>query len=114
MNFKLGLDKPRGVPKYITAGHFGLWQLAMSWECSASPSKLNSEALDACTLTRPINYCCWVILFWANGCLQVGLGVPVSSIPLAMLTICICWSVKQKWDTMCSIQEVQRSEFDHS
>ena len=50
-NFQIELAKPWGAPKYIRAGHFGLWELAASWERSASPSRLISEALEACTLT---------------------------------------------------------------
>ena len=57
-NFKIGLANPWRAPKYKRAGHFGLWQLAASWERSASPSRLSSEALDACTLTGPVRSCC--------------------------------------------------------
>ena len=56
----------------------------MSWERNASPSKLNNEALGACTLTGFVISCCWFIVVQENGRLQVGLGLPTCSIPLAM------------------------------
>ena len=87
MSFLVRLAKPGGAPKYIKASHFGLWKLVVTWERSSNPSKLSSQALEACTLNGLVISCCWFISTGQMDARKVGLGVSVGNIPLATLTM---------------------------